>query len=563
MLSNKEDTFDHLMKEWINIPRLHHLLPYESYEPQSQLFYNEGATGFVLSANPIVGAGLEEQQQMAQFFRTSGNLNEGTSMQFLLFASPCIGPHLDYWKEARRESLYNDPIFQKLAVRRSEFLKAKAYHDPEGFLIRDYRLLISYTVPGHITQPFEKDRLLRLRKEMKAVLETLSIQATTLDAEGLIREIGTILNIHEDVYPHVSQWQEHDSLKKQFFDLNKNFKAKENEVMLNEGQTLCRSYIPKVWPKRWSLGNMDRMIGDLLELRQKIPCPFLIHFGMFVDSNQGKMKAKAYAKRQTLENSLKKGMSKFMPNLREQYDESVETVEELQLGGQVIIESLSYTIFSKPEEIQENEQHLRSIWGSSGWAFQPTKYDHLFVLLSSLPMTWTIGTSKRGCFSKKAFGAATGLERLSKAKKTVTKEAQNLLPVVGEWKGQASPGMPLVGRRGQLFFWNPFGKAFLPGETNAQTDHNYNVCIAGQSGSGKSVFMNELMSTVMGVGGKVFVLDLGRSFKKTCQILKGQHIEFDIRHPISLNPFTHIPEGIEAEEVLQREEMLAMICPIF
>ena len=563
MTSSKPETFETLMKEWINIPRLHDLLPYESYEPQSQLFYNEGATGFVLSANPIVGAGLEDQQQMAQFFRTPGNLTEGTSMQFLLFASPCIGPHLDYWKDARGEFLRNDPIFQNLALRRSEFLKDKAYHDHEGFLIRDYRLLISYTLPGHITQPFEKDRLLRLRKEMKAVLETLGIQATTLDADGLIREVGTILNIHEDVYPQVSQWQEHDSLKKQFFDLDKNFKATENELLLNDGQTMCRSYIPKVWPKRWSLGNMDRMIGDLLEVRQKIPCPFLIHFGLFVDSNQGKIKAKAYAKRQTLENSLKKGMSKFMPNLREQYDESVETVEELQLGGQVIIESLSYTIFSRPEEIQENEQHLRALWGTSGWAFQPTKYDHLFVLLSSLPMTWTIGTSKKGYFLKKAYGAATGLEKLSKAKKTVTKEAQNLLPVVGEWKGQASPGMPLVGRRGQLFFWNPFGTAFLPGETNAQTDHNYNVCIAGQSGSGKSVFMNELMSTVMGVGGKVFVLDLGRSFKKTCQILKGQHIEFDIRHPISLNPFTHIPEGNSTEEILQREEMLAMICPIF
>ena len=563
MLSTKRETFEGLMEDWINIPRLHHLLPYESYEPQSQLFYNEGATGFVLSANPIVGAGIEDQQQMAQFFRASGNLDEGTSLQFLLFASPCIGPHLDYWQEARRNASQQGPIFQKLALQRSEFLKAKAYFDPEGYLIRDYRLLISYTVPGHITQPFEKERLMRIRKEMKAVLETLGIHAHTLDAENLIREVGTILNIHDDVYPYGGQWQEHDSLNKQVFDLSKSFKATENEVLLNEGQTLCRSYIPKVWPKRWSLGNMDRMIGDLLEVRQKIPCPFLIHFGLFVDSNQGKIKAKAYAKRQTLENSLKKGLSKFVPNLREQYDESLETVEELQLGGQVIIESLSYTIFSKPEEIQENEQHLRTLWGSSGWAFQPTKYDHLFVLLSSLPMTWTIGTRKKGYFSKKAYGAATGLEKLSKAKKTVTKEAQNLLPVVGEWKGQASPGMPLVGRRGQIFFWNPFGKAFLPGETNAQTDHNYNVCIAGQSGSGKSVFMNELMSTVMGVGGKVFVLDLGRSFKKTCQILKGQHIEFDIRNPISLNPFTHIPEGNTPEDILQREEMLAMICPIF
>jgi conjugal transfer ATP-binding protein TraC len=87
--------------------------------------------------------------------------------------------------------------------------------------------------------------------------------------------------------------------------------------------------------------------------------------------------------------------------------------------------------------------------------------------------------------------------------------------------------------------------------------------VAGQSGSGKSVFMNELMTTVLGVGGKVFVLDMGRSFKKSCLLLKGQHIEFDIRLPLSLNPFTHVPTSNSPESIVDREEMLATICPIF
>jgi conjugal transfer ATP-binding protein TraC len=562
VLSSNPETFDSIMQNWVSIPRLHHILPYESYDPQSQLFYNEGSTGFVLGGNPIVGANLEDQEQMAHFFRQQGNLNEGTSLQFLLFASPCIGPHLDYWKEARSITSLEDPIFMKLAERRAEFLKSKAYHDSEGLLIRDYRLLISYTVPGHITNPSEKDRILRVRKELKAVLETLGIYASYLDAESFIREVGTIANLSDDIYPHMTQWQEHDPLNKQIFDLDKSFKTNDSELLLNDGKTLCRTYIPKVWPKRWSLGNMGRMIGDALETRHKIPCPFLIHFGMFVDNSQGRIKAKAYAKRETLEKSMKKGLFKFVPNLREQFDESIEIAEEFQRGGQAIIESLSYTIFSHPDEIQENEQQLRNIWGSH-WKFEPARYDHLFLFLSSFPMTWTIGFRKNGFFSKRAYGAATGLEKLAKAKKTVTKEAQNLLPLIGEWKGQATPGMPLVGRSNQLFFMNPFGKALLPDETNAQTDHNYNVSIAGAPGAGKSVLMNELMSTVMGVGGKVFVLDLGRSFKKSCQILGGRHIEFDVRYPTSLNPFSNIPEGNNDKDIEDREEMLATVCPIF
>ncbi len=63
------------------------------------------------------------------------------------------------------------------------------------------------------------------------------------------------------------------------------------------------------------------------------------------------------------------------------------------------------------------------------------------------------------------------------------------------------------------------------------------IAIDRVPGSGKSVFMQELMLSVLGVGGKVFVLDYGRSFKRTCLILGGNYIEFDMKNPISINPF--------------------------
>ena len=163
---------------------------------------------------------------------------------------------------------------------------------------------------------------------------------------------------------------------------------------------------------------------------------------------------------------------------------------------------------------------------------------------------------------------------MGRGKKTITREAQNMLPILAEWKGQLThgqpapgshpaPGMLLSGRKGQVFCWSPFGKALLPGACNGQTDHNYNVCIAGQTGSGKSVFMNELMLTVLGVGGRVFVLDYGRSFKKSCLLLGGQHIELDVRFPISLNPFTKIPADETPDSQALREEMLAILRPLF
>jgi conjugal transfer ATP-binding protein TraC len=538
-------------------PQLHHLLPYESYDPNTQLFYNENTTGFLLLANPVVGASFEDQQQMNEFFKQEQNLPEGASLQFLLFASPHIGSQLKYWQEARRGE-----IFQKLALRRREFLEEKAYKDVNDLLVRDFQVVISYTVPGHKLDPLSQQQIVTTRTELKSVLKTLGIQARNGNAEDLIREVGNILNFKNDVYPHQGQWNEHDSLSKQIIDHDKNFAFDENSLLLNDGQTLCRSYTPKVSPNYWSLSNMDRFLGGMLESRQKISTPYMIHYGIFVDHHQNKSRSKVFAKRESLENSLKGGLSKYMPNLHEQYEEITDLATQLQSGERVILSSLSFTLLSTPLKIQEHEQQLRSIWQSCGWAFQPARYDHLPLFLSNLPMTWTLG-AKKGLVSSTPYGIGTDLEKMSKAKKTITKEAQNMLPLLGEWKGQNAPGIPLMGRRGQLFFWNPFSKAFLPGSSNAQTDHNYNVCISGAPGSGKSVLMNEMMSTVMGVGGKVFVMDMGRSFKKTCQILGGQHIEFDIRLPISLNPFSGVPTGNDPDSVEEREEMLATICPIF
>jgi conjugal transfer ATP-binding protein TraC len=61
--------------------------------------------------------------------------------------------------------------------------------------------------------------------------------------------------------------------------------------------------------------------------------------------------------------------------------------------------------------------------------------------------------------------------------------------------------------------------------------------------------MQELIQTTLGLGGKVFVLDVGRSFQKTCYACKGQFIEFTAKTPLCLNPFSHIP--VDNEEATQ------------
>ncbi len=554
---------EHPLQSWLRIPRLHTLLPYESYDPKSKLFYNKGSSGFVLLGMPLVGASLKDQGQIADFFRQDQNLPEGCSMQFMLFGSPRIDPYLAYWKRHRM-----GPMFSKLAQRRAEFIGSKAYEDDINLLVRDFRVLISYTIPSHPKGSLEIEELTERRNSLVSALELMGMPIEVLDAEGLIQEVGNIINFHKTLIPEQKGWNKSESIANQIINSDMSYEVKADHVEINEGDYILKSYVPIVneAPRGWAMGHMDRFIGDLLESNQGIPCPFFMHYGLYVEQNQASAKLKATTKREALEGALMNRMHKWQANLQDQYEESKEVVEEFQKKGRSVLTGLNMTIFCEKAQKSKVEQKLRHIWNSCGWQFTSARYDHLALLISSLPMMWTIGEkqeiAKLG-LSKSIIGCGPALHSMGKAKETMTREAQNMLPLLAEWKGQQAPGMMFCGRRGQLFFWNPFSHAFLPNAKNAQTNHNYNICIAGQTGSGKSVFMNELMTTILGVGGHVFVLDMGRSFKKTCHILGGQHIEFGMTSSLCLNPFSHIPLGDSKQEEDDRTEMLGLLRSMF
>jgi conjugal transfer ATP-binding protein TraC len=546
-----ETPLNNPMQPWVDIPRLHHLLPYESYDPQSKLFFNKSSTGFVLIAMPIVGASLDDQGQMANFFAQEKNLPEGCAMQWLLWSSPRIAPQMRFWGNARQGE-----IFTKLVQKRQSFLLEKALRG-EKEVIRDFVLMISYTIPEHVTGVVEQERLCQTRRELQASLSKIGMITEILEAEGLLQEVGNMLNFRESPEPEKVAWNPHDSLSKQIMNHDASFKV-ERDLVIKDDRYAIKTWYPKVSPRYWSLAHMDRFLGDILDGDQQVPCSFALHYGIFVEQGQLKEKTKAGTKRESLEKSLQNRLMKWQPQIREQYQEAVEVVEQLQRHQRVITSALSVTVFCEQDRLIDIEQSLNQIWLSCGWEFAPATYEHLGSLLSICPMTWTMlgKPSRLRPWEKNVEGCGQALSVLGKAKKTITREAQNMLPIVGEWKGQLTPGIPLTGRRGQLFFWSPFDGFLLPGKQLPSQASNYNLCISGTSGSGKSFFCNELIMTVLGVGGKAFVLDKGESFKNLCNILGGHHIDFDINTNLSLNPFTHIPEGESFEEGKERSRQL-------
>jgi len=245
--------------------------------------------------------------------------------------------------------------------------------------------------------------------------------------------------------------------------------------------------------------------------------PFLIHYGIHIPKQEA-TKTRVQSREGWVEAQARSKIGKHIPILINQAQELEFIRKHISKGERFVLTNFTVILFSKSEEISHHDQVLRSTFRSNRWQLEAETYLHLPSFLACLPMNWGEGFPKE-------------LQYHQRLKTTISTECANLLPIQGEWKGTKSPGLLLTGRKGQIFTWSPF-------DNNAG---NYNVCVVGRSGAGKSVFMQELMASTLGQGGQVFVLDVGRSFEKTVKILGGEYIEFTANSDICINPFSAVP----------------------
>src|SRR3990167_2377073 len=89
-----------LANEFLETHSLSEVLPYRSFDPETQLFLGRASVGFVLETLPLVGCGEEIPRQLTGIFQHA--LPMGGNLQCMLIASPRIGPWLKSWEDSRK-----------------------------------------------------------------------------------------------------------------------------------------------------------------------------------------------------------------------------------------------------------------------------------------------------------------------------------------------------------------------------------------------------------------------------------------------------------------------------
>lgn len=500
-------------------------LPYESYDEVSGIFINRRSYGFIIETGVFTGYSEELERELSGLFRSI--LPEGSSIQFLMVAGNKTGDILDKW-EAARKSASN--ILYELAKQRKKFFIAKS---EAGSMLRNFRLIISCSISGFNPTEIELRRFRDLRSQVETIFAASGVWTQVLKPDDLIRLLDEVLNYDGSTKNSSLEWNRYQPIREQILSPCSKRTVTKDSIILNDGEWEYRNYSVKKYPNHYYLGAMANLIGDVLRDTLRIPCTFIIHYGVYIEKSKTR-KAALFAKGARVEAQALSPLGKWVPSLMREAKEHMFVREQLE-DERWVKTYYQVTLIDKPERINSSESLLETLYRSNGWELSLNRLIVMSSLYNILPLSWGEGIESDMSFFRKC-------------KTTKSHEPVNILPVQGEFKGTDNPGMLLSGRRGQIAYWYPFDNR----------SGNFNVCVVGKPGSGKSVFMQELATSIMGLGGRAYVLDVGRSFEKQANFIGGQFIEFSTSSNLCLNPFSSIDDKSE-ENII---DSLSILKPI-
>jgi conjugal transfer ATP-binding protein TraC len=248
-------------------------------------------------------------------------------------------------------------------------------------------------------------------------------------------------------------------------------------------------------PDAWAPYDTQRIVGDLFNTKLCLPCPVLQTIsGVMPGIEDSETKAGFKFARTT---SLADGTgAKLVPKIKTAAAEWERVQQQVRLGQKLISIYYAVTMISPIGRGDANARTLKAMYKAASWDLTDETYLHLMGLLAAMPLLVPDGLS-------------SDLKRFKRFRSVMSENVASLAPLQGEYNGGAIPHLLLVGRRGQPQYWSPFQN--LAG--------NHNVAIAGKSGSGKSVLLQDLTASLVGAGAKTIVIDDGRSFEHMAHAL--------------------------------------------
>jgi len=532
-----------LLEQIASIPRLTGILPYLGWLQDERFFVldqggfggkEELNLGFCIETQPQTGSNDEMERVLASLFMSCPT---GTGVQISLYASPHISPLLrkqanimpvdDIPDDAEGQARRSHNVFRVMARRRIDhYLKgtSKSLFTNHNYLLRDFRCVISLTMPLDPREPSDIEEALRIRESVHATLRSAHLPGWDWQPNELLNFVADFFD-HDRVFGREAdlpiEYDDSKPLRSHLSRLDIASSVADNFIKFRKAggkESALQCFSVRQYPRQFRLGNMGALIGDYYQMALSIPCPFLITMGaMILDYESARTKAQMKAARAT--QAAGSYMAHFQPDLQDRKRDWDMVLRAFDDGRNVVQMYHQIVLLSKVNDVAKCEHGVRAVWRARGFDLAKDVYLQHQALTAALPCTLTKAMQK----DLHIFG------------RSGTKTADNAVitaPLIAEWKGTETPVMVLSGRRGQMMGFDLFDNK----------GGNFNFAVAALSGSGKSVFVNEIAFRYLGTDTKVWIIDVGRSYRNLCDIVDGEFIEFtdETHNKICLNPFSMV-----------------------
>ena len=530
-------------------------LPYRSFDPKTQLYYNSASVGFVVEYSPFVGGDDQTQAILTQFL---GDVPALSQLQFINHMSPRVSHIFDQYFVERFKA---GGIFQEMARHRVDHMLQGVWGSLSAdapFHLRDFRTLFAYSVSPSAHVSIET--MIALRDSFVAALQSMNIYSRIVTPVELIAFVDDVLSPTKSDQDDGVSYNPFDPLAKQMVRRDNIFEVLQDRISVTTaryrargvdqdgvpkiGVTLpdkfeLRCFEPRQFPPYWRPGDAARLGGDFWNDKLRPGCGLLTSLVINVPDEQA-LSAKAGYKALRTTSLADTRQARFTPQVKQQSAEWLAVQEKMREGQKLVEVFFSVTMIAPKASANACERTLKALYKGAGWTLQGSSCLQMQNLLASLPMT-------------AGNGLTADLKRQRRFKTVLTANAANLAPTQGEYRGGGKPHLLLVSRRGQPQFWSPF----------ENTSGNHNVAIIGKSGSGKSVLMQDLFCSLAASGAHVIIIDDGRSFETSVKLLGGQFVEFTAVSGMSFSPFRMIDAAEAADNEDYRLDCMSMLKAMF
>lgn len=518
------------------------MLSVVAHDPEQGLYFHaDGSLGYVFLCYPIVGVDERIVQQLQPLLSQGYPAN--TIMQISLWPSPDIESELRMMETIRMPKNgevvgEGRRIATSLVQSRARFLRQHTRVPISELLptrVRNIQILVSVKVPCRSAIPTESEaeHAARLKMTTEQILRTLGMAPILLDPEQYLRVLGSIVNWGENASwrSQALLYDETRLIRDQVFDLDTTVCVDEYGLWL--GKRRVKTLCVKRFPEYVHLVQAAQFLGDLKTGTRGVCENMLITLNVLFPDPESARTAMGAKKNAATWQSMGP-LARYLPHLAKQREDFDTLFEALEDGDRVVRAYLSFALFADNEEDATSAtSNLVTYYRELGYRLQEDRYVALPIFLNALPGNADAAVAKN----------------LMRYRTMASRHATQLMPAVGDWKGSGTPVVTLLSRNGQIMALDLF-----------DSPTNYSALVAAESGSGKSFFVNFLVTSYMSLGADIYLIEVGRSFKNLCHVLGGEHLEFTAASELSLNPFSVI-ENYEEQSDFLMAVLFAMASP--